>query len=82
MKLTMDVIEDLLHSVGKLALEEGEAWRLEHVELMDAYEAACMVTHGPFSFCNQQSHKPSDRDHANEAQTQSRKLQAVKGNKL
>ena len=30
---------ELLHAVGKLAIEEGEAWRLSHPELMDSYEA-------------------------------------------
>lgn len=29
----------LLHAVGKLALYEGESWRLDHPELMDAYNA-------------------------------------------
>ena len=31
---------DLLHTIGKLAEQEGEAWRLAHPELMDAYTAA------------------------------------------
>lgn len=39
----MDEILELLHCVGKLALEEGEAWRLKHAELMDAYEACLGV---------------------------------------
>ena len=30
---------ELLHAVGKLAIEEGEDWRLRHSELMDSYEA-------------------------------------------
>ena len=29
----------LLLAVGKLALREGEQWRLDHAELMDAYQA-------------------------------------------
>ncbi len=33
------VCENLAHEVGKLAMEEGENWRLEHAELMDAYQA-------------------------------------------
>ena len=33
------LMNELLHAVGKLALEEGETWRLEHPELMDAYQA-------------------------------------------
>lgn len=32
-------VEELIHQVGKLALEEGELWRLEHVELMDSYNS-------------------------------------------
>jgi hypothetical protein len=32
---------ELLAVVGKLAVEEGEQWRLEHPELMDAYQAWC-----------------------------------------
>jgi len=31
---------DLIHTIGKLAKEEGEAWRLAHPELMDAYRKA------------------------------------------
>ena len=31
---------ELLYQVGKLAWNNGEVWRLKHVELMDAYEAA------------------------------------------
>ena len=30
---------ELLYAVGKLAIEEGEDWRLRHSELMDSYEA-------------------------------------------
>ena len=30
---------ELLFVVGELALQEGEAWRLAHPELMDAYQA-------------------------------------------
>lgn len=33
-------IMSLLRAVGKLALHEGEDWRLDHPELMDAYAAA------------------------------------------
>ena len=33
------LFNELLHAVGKLAVEEGEVWRLEHPELMDAYQA-------------------------------------------
>ena len=29
----------LLHAVARLALVEGESWRVAHPELMDAYEA-------------------------------------------
>ena len=36
----MEAMMELLHQVGKLALREGEAWRLENVELMDAYNSA------------------------------------------
>ena len=32
-------ITELLHAVGKLAIEGGEEWRLQHPELMDAYSA-------------------------------------------
>lgn len=37
--MTYAMIE-LLFQVGKLSLCEGEEWRLDHAELMDAYEAA------------------------------------------
>ena len=30
---------NLLHAVGKLAMDEGESWRLDHPELMDAFGA-------------------------------------------
>ena len=32
--------DDLVHAVGKLAVEMGEEWRLKNAELMDAYQAA------------------------------------------
>lgn len=32
-------LTELLHAIGKLAYLEGEAWRLDHPELMDAYQA-------------------------------------------
>jgi hypothetical protein len=35
----MKPITELIKVVGKLALESGENWRLDHPELMDAYEA-------------------------------------------
>jgi len=31
-------VDELLHQVGKVLLEEGEAWRLNHAELLDAFE--------------------------------------------
>ena len=34
-----EAVLELLHAVGKLALEEGESWRLDHIELMDSYSA-------------------------------------------
>ncbi len=33
------MVDDLLFEVGKLAQAEGEQWRLDHAELMDAYSA-------------------------------------------
>jgi hypothetical protein len=30
---------DLIQAIGKLAFEEGKEWRLDHPELMDAYNA-------------------------------------------
>ena len=41
-----EAVLELLHAVGKLALEEGEAWRLDNAELMDAY-AACQDRMNP-----------------------------------
>ena len=38
-KLELLAVEMLLHAVGKVAVREGEAWRLDHPELMDAYQA-------------------------------------------
>jgi hypothetical protein len=35
------VCEELNKAVGKLALEEGEDWRLSHPELMDSYQVHC-----------------------------------------
>lgn len=35
----MKPIMELIQTVGKLALEEGEKWRVGHPELMDAYQA-------------------------------------------
>jgi len=32
-------MQELLHQVGKLAQDMGERWRIEHSELMDAYQA-------------------------------------------
>ena len=37
--IKIELVNELLHAVGKLAMEEGEAWRLDHPELMDAYQA-------------------------------------------
>lgn len=34
-----DKYQNLVHAVGKLALIEGESWRLAHPEIMDAYQA-------------------------------------------
>lgn len=42
----MDAFKKLIHAVGKLAVEEGEAWRLDHPELMDAYEVAREKVYG------------------------------------
>ncbi len=42
-------IMELLKAVGKLAVEEGEQWRLAHPELMDTYEACVNEI---FSICD------------------------------
>ena len=39
MQCSDELILMLIQAVGKLALEMGGAWRLEHAELMDAYSA-------------------------------------------
>jgi len=31
--------DEIDHAVSKLAVEEGEEWRLKHAELMDSYQA-------------------------------------------
>ena len=33
------LVTELLHQIGKLMLAGGEEWRLQHAELMDAYQA-------------------------------------------
>ena len=38
--MTKDEMLELLFQVGKLSFDEDEGWRLDHAELMDAYEAA------------------------------------------
>lgn len=43
----MSSIMELLHQIYKLASKEGEAWRLEHPELMDAYAAVTEEIYGP-----------------------------------
>lgn len=35
----IEQIRALLRAVGKAAMMKGETWRLEHPELMDAYDA-------------------------------------------
>lgn len=35
-----DLLCELIEEIGKVLLEEGEGWRLEHGELLDAYDAA------------------------------------------
>ena len=42
--IKIELVNELLHAVGKLAMEEGEAWRLDHPELMDAYQACVEFT--------------------------------------
>ena len=37
-EIYIELITDLMRTVGKLAQEEGEIWRLEHTELMEAYQ--------------------------------------------
>ena len=37
--ITKEMIDELLHTVGKVLLDEGEAWRLAHPELLDVYQA-------------------------------------------
>ena len=46
MELKDEVVLNLLHAVGELLLEEGEQWRLEHPELMDAYNACWKSCYG------------------------------------
>ena len=71
--LNVETVMELLGSVGKLALEEGEAWRLDHAELMDAYndclEELESVTHN-----DQQSLKSRGRDDGDAPQAQSGEL--------
>lgn len=33
-----EAFRGLLEAVGKIAIEEGEEWRIRHSELMDSYE--------------------------------------------
>ena len=37
--ITNTAIDELIHCIGKLLVEEGEPFRLDHVELLDAYQA-------------------------------------------
>ena len=39
-------LRELVHVAGKVALQMGEEWRLEHAEFMDAYEAALKSSQG------------------------------------